>query len=87
LEYIRCRRGQEVGDEFATNPKVVRISFTGSTPIGKAIGRSAVESMKRVSLSLSGMAAMILLDDADLALAVPMALRAGFQNNGHSEDR
>jgi len=77
-------RGQEVGDELARHPRIARVSFTGSTPTGKAIAGSAVESMKRVSLSLSGKAPAIILDDADLAVAVPMALRAGLQNNGQA---
>ncbi|MCB8840207.1 aldehyde dehydrogenase family protein [Aurantimonas sp. VKM B-3413] len=77
-------RGSDVGDELATNPDVARISFTGSTATGKAIARAASETMKRVSLSLSGKSAAILLDDADFETAVPMALSSGFQNNGQA---
>lgn len=77
-------RGADVGDELATNPHVARISFTGSTATGKIIARAAVDSMKRVSLSLSGKSASIILDDADLAIAVPLALNGGFNNNGQA---
>jgi aldehyde dehydrogenase (NAD+) len=77
-------RGNDVGDELSTHPDVARVSFTGSTATGKTIARAAVDTMKRVSLSLSGKSATILLDDADLAKAVPMALAGGFQNNGQA---
>ncbi|HEY6834062.1 MAG TPA: aldehyde dehydrogenase family protein [Pseudolabrys sp.] len=77
-------RGDDVGDELSTNPGVARISFTGSTTTGKMIARAATETMKRVSLSLSGKSAAILLDDSEFAEAVPLALNAGFQNNGQA---
>jgi len=79
-----CGRGSDVGDELCTSPRVARVSFTGSTATGKVIARAAVETMKRVSLSLSGKSATILLDDADLATAVPMAVDGAFQNNGQA---
>ncbi|MBO0902690.1 aldehyde dehydrogenase family protein [Jiella sonneratiae] len=77
-------RGSDVGDELGTHPDVARISFTGSTATGKAIARAASETMKRVSLSLSGKSAAIVLDDADFEAALPMALNSGFQNNGQA---
>jgi aldehyde dehydrogenase (NAD+) len=77
-------RGNEVGDEIVTNPDVARISFTGSTGTGKAIARAAVDAMKRVTLSLSGKSAAILLDDANFTIAIPMALNGGLQNNGQA---
>ncbi len=77
-------RGDEVGDELATNADVVRISFTGSTGTGKMIARAATETMKRVSLSLSGKSAAILLEDADFPEAVSLALNSAFQNNGQA---
>ncbi len=77
-------RGDVVGGELAANPDVARISFTGSTAIGKVILRTATETMKRVSLSLSGKSPTIILDDANFAEAVPMALNAAFMNNGQA---
>ena len=77
-------RGHDVGDELSVNPDVARISFTGSTATGKTIARAAVDSMKRVTLSLSGKSASIILDDADFTKAVPLALNGGFQNNGQA---
>ena len=77
-------RGDVVGGESAADPDVARISFTGSTAIGKVILRTATETMKRVSLSLSGKSPTIILDDANFAEAVPMALNAAFMNNGQA---
>lgn len=81
---ILLGRGADVGDEISTSPSVAKISFTGSTPTGKFIARAGVETMKRVSLALTGKSASIVLDDADLASAIPLALNAGFQNNGQA---
>ncbi|MDH0866219.1 aldehyde dehydrogenase family protein [Mitsuaria sp. GD03876] len=77
-------RGEEVGDEIVTHPGVAKLSFTGSTATGKRIARAAVDTMKRVSLALSGKSASLLLDDADLAAAIPLALGAAFMNSGQA---
>lgn len=76
--------GDEVGDELVTHPDIARISFTGSTPTGKAIARAAAGTMKRVGLGLTGKCAAILLDDADFPQAVAQALTAAFMNNGQA---
>lgn len=77
-------RGTDVGDEISTNPAVAKISFTGSTTTGKRIAHAAADSMKRVSLALTGKSASILLEDADIASAVPLAMGAAFMNNGQA---
>lgn len=81
---ILLGRGADVGDEISTNPGVAKISFTGSTPTGKLIARAGLETMKRVSLSLTGKSASVILDDADLSSAIPLALNAAFMNNGQA---
>ena len=81
---ILLGRGADVGDEISTSPGIAKISFTGSTPTGKLIARTGVDSMKRVSLALTGKSASIVLDDADLTSAVPLALNAAFMNNGQA---
>ena len=81
---ILLGRGTDVGDELSTSPGVAKISFTGSTATGKLIARSALDTMKRVSLSLSGKGASIVLDDGDLDVAVPQAIAAAFMNNGQA---
>lgn len=77
-------RGHDVGEELSTSADVAKISFTGSTTTGKIIARAAVDTMKRVSLALSGKSASIILDDANLPVAVAMALQGGFTNNGQA---
>ncbi|MGH8156759.1 MAG: aldehyde dehydrogenase family protein [Rhodanobacter sp.] len=75
-------RGEVVGNEITTHADVAKVSFTGSTAVGKTIMRNAAETMKRVTLELGGKSAHIILDDADLEKAIPFALAAGFMNNG-----
>ncbi len=77
-------RGETVGAEISSHPDVAKISFTGSTAVGKEILRRAAETLKRVTLELGGKSPVVILDDADLAQAVPMALQAGFMNNGQA---
>ncbi|SNS82941.1 aldehyde dehydrogenase family protein [Pseudomonas segetis] len=77
-------RGSDVGDEMSTSPDVAKISFTGSTPTGKLIAHAGIETMKRVSLSLTGKSAAIVLEDADFDVAIPLALNAAFMNNGQA---
>lgn len=77
-------RGSDVGDELTTNPDVRRVSFTGSTATGKIIAKAGIDTMKRVTLAMSGKSPAIVLDDADFSMAIPMALNAGMQNNGQA---
>ncbi|WP_346837719.1 aldehyde dehydrogenase family protein [Microbulbifer sp. SAOS-129_SWC] len=77
-------RGEVVGNELTLNPDVAKISFTGSTAVGKSIMRNAAETIKRVTLELGGKSAHILLDDADIDKAVAFALTTGFMNNGQA---
>ena len=77
-------RGDTVGARIAVHPDVAKISFTGSTAVGKTILRSAAETLKRVTLELGGKSPVIVLDDAHFDEAVPLALQAGFMNNGQA---
>jgi aldehyde dehydrogenase (NAD+) len=77
-------RGDIAGIELARNPDVAMIAFTGSTVVGKIIAREAANTMKRVALELSGKAPNVILDDADLTRAIPMAVTACFMNNGQA---
>lgn len=81
---ILLGRGEEVGAELTTHAKVARVSFTGSTATGKSIARAGIETMKRVSLALTGKSASLILDDADLPRAIDLALGAAFMNNGQA---
>jgi aldehyde dehydrogenase (NAD+) len=77
-------RGPVVGAELTTNPDVAKISFTGSTAVGKEIVRAGADTMKRVTLELGGKSPSIVLDDADFAKAMPRILDVGFMNSGQA---
>jgi aldehyde dehydrogenase (NAD+) len=77
-------RGDVVGAEIVRHPDVAKISFTGSTAVGKEIMRNSADTIKRVTLELGGKSAHIFLDDADIEKAVAFALDAGFRNNGQA---
>lgn len=77
-------RGEVVGAELTQHPDIAKISFTGSTVVGKGILRAGAETVKRVTLELGGKGPTLILDDADLAKAVPIAVSSGFTNNGQA---
>ena len=77
-------RGEVVGATISRHPDVSKISFTGSTPVGKTILRDAAETLKRVTLELGGKSPSIILADADFQTAVLTALHAGFVNSGQA---
>jgi len=77
-------RGDVVGTEITANRDISKISFTGSTAVGKTILRGAAETLKRVTLELGGKSPTVILDDADFAKAIPLALEAGFVNSGQA---
>jgi aldehyde dehydrogenase (NAD+) len=76
--------GAAVGNTITRSPDVQKISFTGSTRIGKQINHDATETMKRVTLELGGKSPTIVLDDADMDNAARFALSAGLMNTGQS---
>jgi len=76
--------GNVVGTELTGNPDVSKISFTGSTAVGKLIAKTAVDTMKRVTLELGGKSPNIILDDADLEKAIPMAVYGAYMNSAQA---
>jgi len=72
----------ETGAALAAHDGVDKISFTGSTEVGREIQRAAAGNLKRLTLELGGKSANIVLDDADLDAALEGALRATFRNQG-----
>jgi len=76
--------GEVIGTELTNSPDVAKIAFTGSTQIGKLVAKSALDTMKRLTLELGGKSANIILDDADFAKAIPMAVNACYLNNGQA---
>jgi aldehyde dehydrogenase (NAD+) len=77
-------RGEVVGAVLSSHPDIAKISFTGSTAVGKAIMRAGAETLKRVTLELGGKSPTLILEDADLGPAVTLAINAGFMNNGQA---
>ncbi len=76
--------GEVVGARLAAHPHVDKISFTGSTDVGRAIVKAASGNMKKVSLELGGKAPFIVLPDADLEKASQALIRAAFGNQGQN---
>jgi succinate-semialdehyde dehydrogenase/glutarate-semialdehyde dehydrogenase len=74
--------GQEMAHEFLENPTVRKISFTGSTEVGKQLMRAAADQLKRLSLELGGHAPFIVFPDADPEVGAKIAVTGKFRNNG-----
>src|SRR6266567_1481893 len=73
---------QDVADEFLENPVCRKISFTGSTEVGKQLMRGAADGVKRLSLELGGHAPFIVFPDADPEAGAKIAVMGKFRNNG-----
>jgi succinate-semialdehyde dehydrogenase/glutarate-semialdehyde dehydrogenase len=73
---------QEMADEFLENPVCRKISFTGSTEVGKQLMKGCADQMKRVSLELGGHAPFIVFPDADPEVGAKIAVTGKFRNNG-----
>ena len=76
--------GKVVGDELCGNDGINGISFTGSYKVGSSIYNLAVKNMTRVQLEMGGKNPLIVLNDADLDLAVPLAVKGGFGVTGQA---
>lgn len=74
----------DIGDHLVTHPRVDKVSFTGSTDVGRAIMAAAARTLKPVTLELGGKSAAVLLDDADLDAALPVVLRMCLANSGQA---
>lgn len=77
-------RAPQVGEELTTSPAVRKVSFTGSTPVGKLLMRQASGTVKKVSLELGGNAPFIVFDDADLDAAVTGLMASKYRNTGQT---
>ena len=73
-----------IGTELCTNKTVRKVSFTGSTEIGKILLKQCADTVKRVSMELGGLAPFIVFDDADLDKAVEGAIACKFRNCGQT---
>jgi succinate-semialdehyde dehydrogenase/glutarate-semialdehyde dehydrogenase len=84
LNVITTKDAPAIGNEFTSNELVKKISFTGSTRVGKLLLKQAANSVKRVSLELGGNAPFIVFDDADIDKAVDGAVASKFRNAGQT---
>ncbi|MFL4471811.1 aldehyde dehydrogenase family protein [Tateyamaria armeniaca] len=74
--------GSAIGQRLVESPKVAAISFTGSVPVGKGIAASAIQNLTRVQMEMGSKNALAVMDDADLDLAVSLALGGAFGGSG-----
>jgi succinate-semialdehyde dehydrogenase/glutarate-semialdehyde dehydrogenase len=81
---VTSSRSSEVGKEFCENPSVRKLTFTGSTEVGRILLRQAADSVMKCSMELGGNAPFIVFDDADLDAAVEGAILCKFRNNGQT---
>ncbi|BDB29800.1 NAD-dependent succinate-semialdehyde dehydrogenase (plasmid) [Cupriavidus sp. P-10] len=77
-------RAAEVVDVWLDDPRVRKMTFTGSTPVGKHLARRSADTLKKLSLELGGNAPFIVFDDADLDAAVEGLMAAKFRNGGQT---
>ncbi len=81
---ILCGQTEEIGEELTSNPTVRKLTFTGSTAVGKLLMAQCAGTMKRMSMELGGNAPFIVFDDADLDAAVTGAMICKFRNAGQT---
>ncbi len=81
---VTTSRPPEVGGELTRNPLVRKLSFTGSTEVGKLLMRQCADTVKKVALELGGNAPFIVFDDADIDAAVAGAMASKYRNSGQT---
>ncbi|MGX9355581.1 aldehyde dehydrogenase family protein [Roseobacteraceae bacterium S113] len=74
--------GSAIGQRLVDSPKVGAISFTGSVPVGKGVAASAIQNLTRVQMEMGSKNALAVMDDADMDLAVSLALGGAFGGSG-----
>ena len=75
---------REIGAEMTSNPDVRKLTFTGSTEVGRALMRQSADTIKKLSLELGGNAPFIVFEDADLDAAVEGAIASKYRNTGQT---
>ena len=84
LSVVTSSRSSDVGKEFCENPIVRKLTFTGSTEVGRILLKQAADQVMKCSMELGGNAPFIVFDDADLDAAVEGAMMSKFRNNGQT---
>ena len=81
---VTSSRSSPIGEEFCANPKVRKLTFTGSTEVGRILMRRSADRIQKTSMELGGNAPFIVFDDADLDAAVEGAMISKYRNNGQT---
>ena len=81
---VTSSKSSDVGKEFCENPGIRKLTFTGSTEVGRILLRQAADQVMKCSMELGGNAPFIVFDDADLDAAVEGAIMCKFRNNGQT---
>ena len=81
---VTSSRSSDIGKEFCENPLIRKLTFTGSTEVGRILLRQAADQVLKCSMELGGNAPFIVFDDADLDAAVEGAMASKFRNNGQT---
>ncbi|MGK7753307.1 NAD-dependent succinate-semialdehyde dehydrogenase [Roseovarius sp. C03] len=81
---VTSSRSSDIGKEFCENPNVRKLTFTGSTEVGRILLRQAADQVMKCSMELGGNAPFIVFDDADVDAAVEGAIMCKFRNNGQT---
>ncbi|MGG1247259.1 succinate-semialdehyde dehydrogenase [Bacillus spizizenii] len=76
--------GEEIGNVFTSSPIIRKITFTGSTPVGKILMKNSADTVKHVSMELGGHAPLIVDEDANIDLAVEQAMVSKYRNAGQT---
>lgn len=84
LSVVTSSRSSDIGKEFCENPLIRKLTFTGSTEVGRILLRQAADQVLKCSMELGGNAPFIVFDDADLDAAVEGAMASKFRNNGQT---
>lgn len=84
LSVVTSSRSSDIGKAFCEHPKTRKLSFTGSTEVGRILLRQAADQVIKCSMELGGNAPFIVFDDADLDAAVEGAMASKFRNNGQT---
>ena len=84
LQVLPCRDPVELSDTLLADPRIRKITFTGSTEVGKILYKKAADTVKKISLELGGHAPFIVFEDADLDRAVAEAMACKYRNAGQT---
>ncbi|MBY8910839.1 aldehyde dehydrogenase family protein, partial [Salinicoccus roseus] len=83
IQYVTAS-GKDVGEVFSHSEKIMKLTFTGSTAVGKTLMEGAASTVKNITMELGGHAPLVVNKDADLDMAVEHAVATKFRNSGQT---